>query len=147
MCLRCVVLSEPLRNDSRSSESWGQMLSRMRQLLLQSFNKSLSRFEEYMRAQRERRTEADWNFNQYFMLQVSIPTSPNDQHPLCPCPPKKGNVTHSWPTHNFCPLQLISSMAFQLSYLDGATVLLLSRSDLGIWKSSKGNVFYLFFSY
>lgn len=67
---RCITLSEPTRTDYKSAESWGLVVGRMRQLLLQSFNTNLGKFEEYMRNQRERRQEAGWSFFQYFLLQV-----------------------------------------------------------------------------
>ena len=48
------------------------MLTRVRTLLLQSYNKNLGRFEEYMRTQRERRVEPGWNFCQFFLLQEEL---------------------------------------------------------------------------
>ncbi|XP_064628401.1 trafficking protein particle complex subunit 10-like [Lineus longissimus] len=69
---RCISLLEPLRNDSRTSESWQGVLQRLRQLILNSFNKNINKFEDNMRAQRERRNEPGWNFCQYFMLQEEL---------------------------------------------------------------------------
>ena len=68
---RCIDLCEPLRPDAKSAESWSNVLGRLRALLLDSYNRNLSLFEDNMRAQRERRTEAKWNFCAYFMLQVT----------------------------------------------------------------------------
>jgi len=69
-CNRCVVLCEPLRNDARSSESWSIVLTRIRQLVVESYTQSLAVFEDHMRAERERRTDPNWSFCQYFLLQV-----------------------------------------------------------------------------
>jgi hypothetical protein len=65
---RCVCLSDPQKLDSKSAES--PMLHRIRQLLLVSYSKTLIKFEENMRAQREKRNEVGWNFCHYFLLQV-----------------------------------------------------------------------------
>ena len=69
---RCIVLTEPLKSDSKSTESWSALFARMRLLLLQSYDTNLGRFEDHMRAERERRTEKGWNFCSYFLLQVSV---------------------------------------------------------------------------
>ena len=67
---RCSILLEPFKADLKSGECWFQVLSRMRQLLLEAYSKCVSRFEDHMRAERERRTQPGWSFNSYFMLQV-----------------------------------------------------------------------------
>lgn len=67
---RCVCLSDPHKLDSKSAESLHSMLHRIRQLLLASYSKTLTKFEENMRAQREKRNEIGWNFCHYFLLQV-----------------------------------------------------------------------------
>ena len=69
-CCSCSLLLEPFKADLKSGEFWGQVLARMRQLLLDAYSKCVSRFEDHMRAERERRTEPGWSFNSYFMLQV-----------------------------------------------------------------------------
>ncbi|TMS06170.1 hypothetical protein E3U43_015929 [Larimichthys crocea] len=56
---RCVVLSDPLKDSSRSQESWNSLLLKLRTLLLMSFTKNLGRFEDdYAHAPRE--THAAW---------------------------------------------------------------------------------------
>lgn len=67
---RCVVLSEPLKDSSRSQESWNSLLLKLRTLLLMSFTKNLGRFEDDMRTLREKRTQPGWSFCEYFMVQV-----------------------------------------------------------------------------
>lgn len=68
--LRCVALSDPLKESSRSQESWNSFLTKLRTLLLMSFTKNLGRFEDDMRTLREKRTEPGWSFCDYFMVQV-----------------------------------------------------------------------------
>lgn len=67
---RCVVLSDPLKDSSRSQESWNSLLLKLRTLLLMSFTKNLGRFEDDMRTLREKRTQPGWSFCEYFMVQV-----------------------------------------------------------------------------
>lgn len=70
---RCVVLSDPLKDSSRSQESWNAFLTKLRTLLLMSFTKNLGKFEDDMRTLREKRTEPGWSFCEYFMVQVRVP--------------------------------------------------------------------------
>jgi hypothetical protein len=65
-----VVLSDPLKDSSRSQESWSSFLLKLRTLLLMSFTKNLGRFEDDMRTLREKRTQPGWSFCEYFMVQV-----------------------------------------------------------------------------
>ncbi|XP_010903475.2 trafficking protein particle complex subunit 10 isoform X2 [Esox lucius] len=69
---RCVVLSDPLKESSRSQESWSSFLTKLRTLLLMSFTKNLGRFEDDMRTLREKRTEPGWSFCDYFMVQEEL---------------------------------------------------------------------------
>lgn len=72
---RCVSLADPLKESSRSQESWCAFLTKLRTLLLMSFTKNLGRFEDDMRTMREKRTEPGWSFCDYFMVQVTDPLS------------------------------------------------------------------------
>uniref|UniRef100_A0A8C5NH09 Trafficking protein particle complex 10 n=1 Tax=Gouania willdenowi TaxID=441366 RepID=A0A8C5NH09_GOUWI len=69
---RCVVLSDPLKDTSRSQESWNSLLLKLRTLLLMSFTKNLGRFEDDMRTLREKRTQPGWSFCEYFMVQEEL---------------------------------------------------------------------------
>ncbi|XP_055975198.1 trafficking protein particle complex subunit 10 isoform X1 [Sorex fumeus] len=69
---RCVVLSDPLKDSSRTQESWNAFLTKLRTLLLMSFTKNLGRFEDDMRTLREKRTEPGWGFCEYFMVQEEL---------------------------------------------------------------------------
>ncbi|XP_041114693.1 trafficking protein particle complex subunit 10-like isoform X2 [Polyodon spathula] len=69
---RCVVLSDPLKDSSRSQESWSAFLTKLRTLLLMSFTKNLGKFEDDMRTLREKRTEPGWSFCEYFMVQEEL---------------------------------------------------------------------------
>ena len=69
---KCLTLIDPSRNDSRAAESANRLLHRLRVSILQAYNKQLGRFEEGMRAERERRNEHSWNFCDYFLLQEEL---------------------------------------------------------------------------
>uniref|UniRef100_A0A452RXU5 Trafficking protein particle complex subunit 10 n=1 Tax=Ursus americanus TaxID=9643 RepID=A0A452RXU5_URSAM len=72
-CLcRCVVLSDPLKDSSRTQESWNAFLTKLRTSLLMSFTKNLGKFEDDMRTLREKRTEPGWSFCDYFMVQEEL---------------------------------------------------------------------------
>lgn len=61
-----------IKTESRASESWQTLLHRLRLLLLQAYNRTLMKFEENMRSQREKRNDANWNFCEYFLLQEEL---------------------------------------------------------------------------
>ncbi|KAL2087522.1 hypothetical protein ACEWY4_016350 [Coilia grayii] len=69
---RCVSLADPLKESSRSQESWNSFLTKLRTLLLMSFTKNLGRFEDDMRTMREKRTDPGWSFCDYFMVQEEL---------------------------------------------------------------------------
>ncbi|XP_051532317.1 trafficking protein particle complex subunit 10 isoform X2 [Myxocyprinus asiaticus] len=69
---RCVALSDPLKESSRSQESWSSFLTKLRTLLLMSFTRNLGLFEDEMRTLREKRTEPGWSFCDYFMVQEEL---------------------------------------------------------------------------
>ncbi|KAK7027443.1 Trafficking protein particle complex subunit 10, partial [Halocaridina rubra] len=69
---RCVALIDPLKTDTRSVESWQTLLTKMRHFLMIAYNRALNRFEENMRAERERRIEKSWSFCSYFLLQEEL---------------------------------------------------------------------------
>ncbi|XP_059506058.1 trafficking protein particle complex subunit 10 isoform X1 [Stegostoma tigrinum] len=69
---RCVVLTDPLKDSSRTQDSWNAFFTKLRTLLLMSFTKNLGKFEDDMRTMREKRTEAGWSFCEYFMVQEEL---------------------------------------------------------------------------
>ncbi|GLH14883.1 Uncharacterized protein GBIM_19313 [Gryllus bimaculatus] len=69
---RCLSVINPIRSESKSADSWRGLLSRVRLLLLSAYNRTLIRFEEVIRDQRERRNEQGWSFSQYFLLQEEM---------------------------------------------------------------------------
>lgn len=68
---RCVSVINPGKLENRSADSWKSLVSRIRHLLLMAYAKAVTRLEDYVRQQRERRNEIGWNFMEYFNLQVN----------------------------------------------------------------------------
>lgn len=60
----------PLKSESRSAGSWRGLLVNIRLLLLTAYDRTLLRFEETIRDQREKRNHPGWSFCTYFLLQV-----------------------------------------------------------------------------
>ncbi|KAK6170462.1 hypothetical protein SNE40_018849 [Patella caerulea] len=69
---RCIVLSEPMKTDQKTAESWYSFFQRLRQLLLQAFNHHLDKYEDKMRSLREKRNEPGWNYFDYFIFQEEL---------------------------------------------------------------------------
>ena len=74
---RCLSVSDPGRGQDASSsgktcESWQTFLFRLRQALMAAFSRALTKFEEIVRTQRERRNDPEWNFCDYFLLQEEM---------------------------------------------------------------------------
>ena len=68
---RIVVLTDPLKQEPKNVEAWNMFISKLRQHLLQAFTRHLQKYEDNMRALREKRNEIGWNFQHYFIVQVS----------------------------------------------------------------------------
>ncbi|XP_063995803.1 trafficking protein particle complex subunit 10 [Diachasmimorpha longicaudata] len=69
---RCLSVINPIKSESRSAESWRGLITRIRHLTLTAYDKTLSKFEETIREQRERRNDLSWNFCRYFLLQEEL---------------------------------------------------------------------------
>ncbi|XP_039289601.1 trafficking protein particle complex subunit 10 [Nilaparvata lugens] len=69
---RCLSVINPLKSESRSAGSWRGLMVNMRLLLLAAYDKTLLRFEEVIREQREKRNQPGWSFCKYFLLQEEL---------------------------------------------------------------------------
>lgn len=69
---RFISVINPIKSEARSAESWRSLVAKTRHFILIAYNKSLLKFEEYMREQREKRNDPEWDFCKYFILQVSF---------------------------------------------------------------------------
>lgn len=67
---RCISVINPAKPENKIAESWRGLVGRIRHLLLVAYAKAVTRLEDHVRQQRERRNEPGWNFIKYFMLQV-----------------------------------------------------------------------------
>ncbi|XP_017879801.1 trafficking protein particle complex subunit 10 isoform X2 [Ceratina calcarata] len=69
---RCCAVINPVKSEMRSAESWRSLIGRIRYLMLVAYDKTLSRFEDIIRDQRENRNHPNWNFCHYFLLQEEL---------------------------------------------------------------------------
>ncbi|KAJ8971683.1 hypothetical protein NQ317_014001 [Molorchus minor] len=70
---RCISVINPKAKWSLvSADSWRGLVTRIRHLLLVAYARAVSRLEDHVRQQRERRNEVGWDFMQYFQLQEEL---------------------------------------------------------------------------
>ncbi|XP_053994215.1 trafficking protein particle complex subunit 10 [Hylaeus volcanicus] len=69
---RCFSVINSVKSEMRSAESWRGLVARIRYLMLVAYDKTLSRFEDIIREQRESRNHPNWNFCHYFLLQEEL---------------------------------------------------------------------------
>lgn len=62
----------PAKAENKTAESWRGLVARVRHLLLVAYARAITRLEDYVRQQRERRNEPGWSFMKYFFLQVGF---------------------------------------------------------------------------
>ncbi len=59
---RCLAVTGPAKGETKISDSLQTFLFRLRQALMAAFSRTLTKFEETVRTQRERRNDVNWNF-------------------------------------------------------------------------------------
>lgn len=69
---RCISVLNPSRQENRTADSWRGLVARVRYLVLVAYARAVSRLEEHVRAQREKRNEPGWHFIKYFRLQEEL---------------------------------------------------------------------------
>ncbi|XP_075984527.1 SIDL trafficking protein particle complex subunit 10 [Anticarsia gemmatalis] len=69
---RFISVINPIKSEARSAESWRALVAKIRHFILVAYNKALIKFEEYMREQREKRNDPEWDFCKYFILQEQL---------------------------------------------------------------------------
>lgn len=71
---RCIQLWEPSKHDvtPRSVESWLAFMSKLRQSILAAVDRNLRKFEDKVRSTRDKRTEVEWDFTNYFLCHEEV---------------------------------------------------------------------------
>ncbi|VEN44170.1 unnamed protein product, partial [Callosobruchus maculatus] len=69
---RCISVINPGKSESRSADSWRGLVTRVRHLLLVAYARAVSRLEDHVRQQREKRNDPGWDFMKYFYLQEDL---------------------------------------------------------------------------
>lgn len=60
----------PGKAENKTADSWRGLVARIRHLLLVAYARAVTRLEDHVRQQREKRNDPNWNFMEYFVLQV-----------------------------------------------------------------------------
>lgn len=69
---RCISVINPGKAENKTADSWRGLVGRIRHLLLIGYARAVTRLEDYVRQQREKRNEPGWNFMKYFVLQEEL---------------------------------------------------------------------------
>lgn len=69
---RCISVLNPIKFEVKATESFRCLLNRIRHLMLTGYNKNITKYEELIRANREKRNQEGWSFVQYFLLQEKL---------------------------------------------------------------------------
>ncbi len=69
---RCLSILNPLKFEMKATESFRCMIQRIRHLILTGYNKNIVKYEELIRANREKRNQEGWSFIKYFLLQEQL---------------------------------------------------------------------------
>lgn len=69
---RCISILNPLKYEMKATESYRCFLQRIRHLMLCGYNRTINKYEELIRANRETRNQDGWCFIKYFLLQEEL---------------------------------------------------------------------------
>lgn len=69
---RCISILNPMKYEMKATESYRCFLQRIRHLMLTGYNRTINKYEELIRANRERRNQSGWCFIKYFLLQEEL---------------------------------------------------------------------------
>lgn len=69
---RCISILNPMKFEMKATESYRCFLQRIRHLMLSGYNRTINKYEELIRANRETRNQDGWCFIKYFLLQEEL---------------------------------------------------------------------------
>ncbi|KAF7262889.1 SIDL trafficking protein particle complex subunit 10 isoform X2 [Rhynchophorus ferrugineus] len=69
---RCISVINPGKAENKTADSWRGLVARIRHLLLVAYARAVTRLEDHVRQQREKRNDPNWNFMEYFVLQEEL---------------------------------------------------------------------------
>lgn len=69
---RCISVLNPMKFEMKATESFRCFLQRIRHLMLTGYNRNINKYEELIRAHREKRNQEGWCFIKYFLLQEQL---------------------------------------------------------------------------
>ncbi|XP_053670103.1 trafficking protein particle complex subunit 10 [Anopheles nili] len=69
---RCLSILNSAKFEMKTTESFRCLLQRIRHLMLTGYNKTIVKYEELIRTNRENRIQENWSFIDYFVLQEQL---------------------------------------------------------------------------
>ncbi|XP_053659885.1 trafficking protein particle complex subunit 10 [Anopheles marshallii] len=69
---RCLSILNPAKFEMKATESFRCLLQRIRHLMLTGYNRTIVKYEELIRTNRENRIQENWSFIDYFVLQEQL---------------------------------------------------------------------------
>ncbi|GAB0090536.1 Trafficking protein particle complex subunit 10 [Sergentomyia squamirostris] len=69
---RCISVLNPIKYEMKATESFRCLLQRIRHFMLTGYNRNITKYEELIRANREKRNHEGWSFIKYFLLQEDL---------------------------------------------------------------------------
>lgn len=69
---RCISILNPMKFEMKATESYRCFLQRIRHLMLAGYNRTINKYEEMIRGNRETRNQDGWCFIRYFLLQEEL---------------------------------------------------------------------------
>uniref|UniRef100_A0A7G3AZJ4 Putative transmembrane protein n=1 Tax=Lutzomyia longipalpis TaxID=7200 RepID=A0A7G3AZJ4_LUTLO len=69
---RCISVLNPIKYEMKATESFRCLLQRIRHFMLTGYNRNITKYEELIRANREKRNHEGWSFVKYFLLQEEL---------------------------------------------------------------------------
>ncbi|XP_059611982.1 trafficking protein particle complex subunit 10 [Phlebotomus argentipes] len=69
---RCISVLNPIKYEMKATESFRCLLQRIRHFMLAGYNRNITKYEELIRANREKRNHEGWSFIRYFLLQEEL---------------------------------------------------------------------------
>ncbi|XP_041764144.1 trafficking protein particle complex subunit 10 [Anopheles merus] len=69
---RCLSVLNPAKFEMKATESFRCLLQRIRHLMLTGYNRTIVKYEELIRTNRENRIQENWSFIDYFVLQEQL---------------------------------------------------------------------------
>ncbi|XP_039267443.2 trafficking protein particle complex subunit 10-like [Styela clava] len=69
---RLYVLQDPMKDSSKATDSWSSLAAKIASFAVLCLEDAVTKYEDRVRSERERRNEKSWNFCSYFIMQEEL---------------------------------------------------------------------------